>query len=363
MVELKPPRGGRDRLIRLEAPLASASEPSTAGRRGVRWIAAIALIGLLGLAGAVLFVLPGLVEPQQAVYRGAPPADAVRTAEPEENAEPVEAPEPLAEPIVAAKRVEPRRPLLAPTPLPGRLSSKEERGPEKDPFVEAMSQGLAALDREGYAAARDAFLRAEALRPGSPESADGISRAEAGRRRTQLAALDEKAMAAEEAEDWYAAVEAYEAALKVDPTVSFARQGAKRARDRASLDERLRFHLSNAERLSSSEVLHEASLLLAKASELTSGGPRLLRQVEALGRLVDSYSQPVRVELRSDNLTEVTVYRVGRLGTFETRDLDLRPGTYTVVGSRNGYRDVRRRLVVEPGQEPAPFEVRCEEEI
>jgi len=67
--------------------------------------------------------------------------------------------------------------------------------------------------------------------------------------------------------------------------------------------------------------------------------------------------------LVSDNLTEVTVYRVGRLGRFSQRVLNLRPGTYTVVGSRPGYRDVRRRLMVSPNQSSKPLEVRCEEAI
>jgi len=59
----------------------------------------------------------------------------------------------------------------------------------------------------------------------------------------------------------------------------------------------------------------------------------------------------------------VTIYRVGRLGTFTRQTLDLRPGTYTIVGSRQGYRDVRLELVVRPGETPAPLSVRCEEEI
>ena len=72
---------------------------------------------------------------------------------------------------------------------------------------------------------------------------------------------------------------------------------------------------------------------------------------------------PVRVRLESDGLTDVVVYQVGTLGTFEGRALELRPGVYTVVGTRRGYRDVRRQLVIEPGKEPPPLVVRCEERI
>ena len=57
------------------------------------------------------------------------------------------------------------------------------------------------------------------------------------------------------------------------------------------------------------------------------------------------------------------LYRVGRLGTFSHHTLELRPGTYTVVGARDGYRDVRLQLVVDPGRPMEPFVVRCEEEL
>ena len=72
---------------------------------------------------------------------------------------------------------------------------------------------------------------------------------------------------------------------------------------------------------------------------------------------------PIRVTLYSDKKTEVLVFRVGRLGVFERHDLDLRPGRYTVVGSRDGYRDVRRTLNVEPGKTDIRLTVRCEEKL
>jgi hypothetical protein len=71
----------------------------------------------------------------------------------------------------------------------------------------------------------------------------------------------------------------------------------------------------------------------------------------------------VRVELRSDGLTEVTVLRVGRLGGFKQREVELPPGAYTIVGTRKGYRDVRRQVVIETGRDPGPIDVRCVETL
>jgi len=69
---------------------------------------------------------------------------------------------------------------------------------------------------------------------------------------------------------------------------------------------------------------------------------------------------PVTVTLYSDGQTEVAVYHVGRLGTFTEHRLELLPGEYTVVGTRAGYRDVRKQLQVPPGVSVL-LVIRCEE--
>jgi hypothetical protein len=85
--------------------------------------------------------------------------------------------------------------------------------------------------------------------------------------------------------------------------------------------------------------------------------------VDKLTRLATLASTPIKVELRSDQLTEVTLFRVGTLGAFTAKEVELRPGTYTAVGSRNGYRDVRQTFTVVPGRELPPINVVCVEAI
>ncbi|MCZ6560257.1 MAG: hypothetical protein O6931_05160, partial [Gammaproteobacteria bacterium] len=72
---------------------------------------------------------------------------------------------------------------------------------------------------------------------------------------------------------------------------------------------------------------------------------------------------PVRIDLVSDRLTEVFINRIGRIGTFSDHSMRLVPGNYTLIGTRDGYRDVRRKLVVMPGVSPEPVLIRCEEKI
>ena len=50
-----------------------------------------------------------------------------------------------------------------------------------------------------------------------------------------------------------------------------------------------------------------------------------------------------------------------RLGKFARKEVQLRPGRYVLIGSRDGKRDVRRELLVVP-QMP-PVEIVCQEAI
>ncbi|HSG65489.1 MAG TPA: hypothetical protein VLD39_10825, partial [Gammaproteobacteria bacterium] len=167
----------------------------------------------------------------------------------------------------------------------------------------------------------------------------------------------------ERRELWDQAIAQYEAALGEDQALVFAQQGLARARARADLDSKLSHLLSNPNLLFDDGVLADAGTLLADARGVTDPGPRLTEQTSELDRLLRLASTPVSVELESDQLTAVTVYRVGPLGTFARRTLELRPGTYTAVGSRDGFRDVRATFTVLPGRALEPVRIACVEPI
>jgi tetratricopeptide (TPR) repeat protein len=242
------------------------------------------------------------------------------------------------------------------------LARVEARRSE-DAFARTMSEGLAALNEGEYAAARGAFERAGKMRPGSPQVAEALAQVDEAESLESIARHRARARLLEEREEWAGALAAYEAVLAISPNLSFARDGAQRCRNRVDLQDRLAFHLAHPERLADDEVYAEAAGLLEEARRTSPAGPRLTAQMEELASRLEAAGTRVPVRLVSDERTEVTVYRVGRLGTFEEVDLELRPGTYTVVGSRQGYRDVRLTLEVTSDPPPAPLVVRCEERL
>jgi tetratricopeptide (TPR) repeat protein len=230
-------------------------------------------------------------------------------------------------------------------------------------FTAAMSQGLGALSRGDLGTARAAFGRAAALRPGAPEARDGLEQVARAQGDVSIGTHLSAAQQAEREERWKSALEEYRRALAIDPNLLAAQQGVERAEPRAALDAQLSAYAARPERLFSTEVRAAARNTLGRARAIDPPGPALRGQIDAVAKLVEAAELPVSVELTSDAQTEVTIYRIGKLGVFERKDMELLPGRYTVVGTRSGFRDVRRELMVMPGQAPPPLAIRCEEPI
>jgi len=264
-------------------------------------------------------------------------------------------------------------PAPSPTPIPSptlrppadRTPSASRRQPAttERQFIETMSEGLAALENRQWQAARSAFERASRLKPDAPEAADGLARAAAGLRLETIGDGIRQAHELEGREAWREAERTYSAVLAIDPEDAAALTGRRHADGRATLDETLEFYLANPGRLFTPEVFAEATSALEAARDTDPGGPRLESQIARLDAVLERASTPVAVVLESDAMTDVVVYRVGRLGAFTRHELNLKPGAYTVIGSRDGYRDVRLRLVVTPGTPPMLLVVRCTERL
>ncbi len=224
-----------------------------------------------------------------------------------------------------------------------------------------LSSGFAALEAGRLDAARSAFGNALKLDPGNPVALGGLEQvddASAGRR---LANLRASAEAAEAAEDWETALNSYAAVLESDGNIQFARDGRQRALAQRRAATGLSRIAASPEKLSSPELFDEASDLLDDAASLTPRGPRLDARIREVTALLAAYRDPIPVVFVSDNRTQVTLSTIGRLGSFERKQLDLRPGSYTVIGSRDGCRDVRADIVVKPNMQPV--DIRCNERL
>jgi hypothetical protein len=232
-----------------------------------------------------------------------------------------------------------------------------------DAFSVAMSRGFADAAAGRNDAARAAFNQALALRPGSREARDAIAALDQGQRASALDLLTARARAAEGEERWDEALEAWREAAGLEPTLESARDGLARATPRAELQRRIDALNAKPEQLWDPAGRAEARSLIATAASTGNPRERLANSARELERIAKAAELPVRLRLESDGQTQIVIYRVGQYGSFATRDVELLPGRYTVVGTRTGYRDVRREVVLPPGAGSAAVVVRCEEPI
>lgn len=225
-----------------------------------------------------------------------------------------------------------------------------EAGFGEDRYARAAGEGFAALGAGHLEQARAAFERARAARPDGPEAAEGLKRVAAAMHARGFGTLRTRAEDAEADERWDDALSSYTTILRQDPAQQFAQEGRDRATARLQLNDSLQELIDRPDLLSSAEARARASALLASARQVDSPGPVLRLQMARVAALLPEFEKPVRVALVSDGLTQVTVMGVGAFGGFTRRDVELKPGRYTVIGSREGYRDVRRDISVGPGQ-------------
>jgi len=341
-----------------------------------RWVAG-ALIAALGLTAVVFYLLPARVPPApgtkppdaappsspRAAIPTVDPAEAVRQRLLVEEAERKKAQLGLtrAEPLdeVQARRTPSDIGEKAAKPEQARAESRVA----EQQFDKLMTRGLGQLERSDWPGAERSFSAALKLRPADRSAADGMARAKEGGQLDALARWQREAQGFESAERWEEALAAYRRAAAIDPAVDYARQGAARAERMIRLHARIDGYLASPERLYSQRVREEAQRFLAALDREAAAGPRIAQERQRLEAALKRATTKVTVRLASDNATEVTLQRVGPLGRFQDREVALTPGTYTVVGSRPGYKDVRVEMTVDPDAPAQRVFVACEERV
>lgn len=230
-------------------------------------------------------------------------------------------------------------------------------------YRSAMTRALNALQSGRVGEADRALDEADRARPSDTAVRDARQRLGAIKMRRRLDGLRQRAVTAEKDENWQAAESIYGDALSVGRDVAFARTGLRRAEDRRALHAQFDHYLEKPDRLYSRSPRGNARKLLTEVGQAPADEPRLAGKIGRLRELLAGADAPVTLTLQSDGATSVTVYHVGRLGRFDRHRLQLLPGDYTVIGSRPGYRDVRKKISVRPGMPSPSLSIQCEETI
>ena len=356
----------------LTPPPPPVMQPEEKGNRGVGLIILFSFLAIALIA--VIFVLPRLLRGPVTVTEadqgrgdsGAVPVISEKMETPVSVPTP---PKPESQPSAVTVEPEPEPAVRVKTkaaPVVAGVIVEKAEAPQIDPreqaFAEAIGRGLDALESGQFKQAESAFLVADKAIPGRSSVADGLKQARFGIRANQLESLRKQGAEQESQEAWDQAEATYKQALALDADVGFAQAGLERAVDAVRIHSELDFHLKNPHRLTTAAVAKEAESLARRAAQVTHS-PNAAKKGQQLTEQIAQWNQPVSVSLNSDGKTHIRITGVGMLDPFQTKSLDLKPGSYTVTGARNGFRDVRLKLEIKPGQSDKALEVVCKERI
>lgn len=234
---------------------------------------------------------------------------------------------------------------------------------DKREFNRQMTAGYQALGRKEYGVAMDAFRAASRLDPQATEAREALRQAQNEKNLVAISKHIEKAERFRQQEAWLQVLREYDQALEIDSNLLVVLQKREEAETRAKLDAALEDAIKRPERLTSDAVWQAAQVVYRRAASIDDPGPRLKRQIAALEQSLQDAITPVMVTFSSDNLSQVILHKVARLGSFETRQIELKPGNYVIVASREGYRDVRKEFTVAPRSQSMHMAIQCEEPI
>lgn len=229
-------------------------------------------------------------------------------------------------------------------------------------FQTALNQGFQHLHGGELSTARKHFSQALAIKPHAEAAQDALAQVYNEIAQRAIAQLLHNAQRDESNERWQAALDTYNKILNRDAAVTAATVGKIRSSARAQLDATLEKFIRQPLRLATPAVYRQAQQSLHDAQQITQAGQRLQQQIDALSNILIDVQQPQTVVLRSDNLTRVSIFKLGDFAPFTEKTLQLKPGKYIAEGIRPGYRDVRVEFTV-LGTGTAPVVVQCRETI
>ncbi len=234
---------------------------------------------------------------------------------------------------------------------------------EKLQFEQQMSLFFTDLQKENLVQAREALEKLKETAAADPQVIRAEEMLIAKEETALLDTLRKRGAALSAKEAWEEVLAIYRQAAAIAPDALFAVNGIEEAQKRVELDQAMENSLNQPHRLQEALQLEAAQQLLGYARQFSPAGARLSGQIVRLETLVTFASTPVSVTLNSDNMTSIAIYHVGKMGTFFSTQIALKPGKYTVVGSRNGFHDIRETFIVDPEKRDNQLFIACREPI
>ena len=226
---------------------------------------------------------------------------------------------------------------------------------------DALTAGHEQLAGNNYDSAEQIFEEILVDYPENTAAQTGLQQVRRERLAAKIEALRVEALEKENALDMRGALKIYDEALALDNSLQFATEGRERVFEIISVVNDMNDTLNDPHALSADDAYDEAKETLETAQSHRGHSDEYDKLLQSFADLVSYAGTQLPVVLISDEKTEVTLTTSHRIGSFQRHELTLRPGRYTLHGSRDGWVDIRKEFIVQ--QDMDPVSIVCEEQI
>lgn len=242
-----------------------------------------------------------------------------------------------------------------------------------DQFKKIIGQLIVSLDENNIKKAQLLFSQAQSIYPEDPVLTELQQRLNQQKKSATIIKNLKQAEYYQNNEQWNKALKAYKTVLKADPNSSNALLNIERVKKYIKINQSLDKIIQYPDRLQEDKVLDNSRSILAFVKDQLkqknsllyplSRTPVLNEKLIKTENIIRSASKIINVQLISDNKTDVIIYKVGKFGKFENREIKLRPGLYTIVGSRDGFKDYRKKIRISPDKNNVSIVIVSKEQI
>ena len=153
-------------------------------------------------------------------------------------------------------------------------------------------------------------------------------------------------------ENWESALDAYDKALKLDPTNSNLQRKFNRTSIVKKTYDDLNKYLRNVDRLSSPNIRRNFETVIGDANNLVlKDEKKLIGLISQANETFKKYGEMVVLNLISNGETYLDIQKTRQYQPFSEENIKLYPGKYTLIAKKRGMQSSRKEINLSPGTE------------
>ncbi|MEP3248360.1 MAG: hypothetical protein ABJN40_21880 [Sneathiella sp.] len=205
-------------------------------------------------------------------------------------------------------------------------------------YEQIIVTGLNAYNQKKLTSLEQAKDQAKALFPLRPQTRNLEEKVIDLKQQFAFARFLKAASQAIREDRWQDANTAFQNAAALDTQHKEVQDGLDLSRKILDHRAKIAGYLKRPERLSNKAVIKDARGAIQDAGLYGAVSPSLEAQILKLEKEIEDRNRPVEIIVTSDNLTDIQVRGVGKIGKKKQYRIELKPGHYVFEGRREGYK-------------------------